>query len=98
VPAPVAATPALPATATTLPRPTEAAPSAPRVRAAEPRPVAPAAAIDASVGPRARCGDRVFLSMILCMKRECEAPSLRNHPECVALREQEEAGRRRDTQ
>jgi len=99
---------ALPATATTantavtaavLPRPPDAASSAPRVRAPESKPgVTAAVVLDASAGPRARCGDRIFLSMILCMKRECEAPALRNHPECVTLREQEEASRRRDSQ
>jgi hypothetical protein len=25
------------------------------------------------------------------MKRECESPALRSHPECVKMREQEEA-------
>jgi serine/threonine protein kinase len=43
------------------------------------------------VGPRARCGDRNFISMLVCMKRECEDPALRGHPECVKMREQEEA-------
>ena len=74
------------------PRPPDAAASA-----AKPRPAAEAIAATAGVavapgaGPRARCGDRVFLSMLICMKRECEQPALRNHPECVTMREQEEA-------
>ncbi len=49
------------------------------------------AAPDATMGPRARCGERSFLSLLVCMKRECEAAALRNHPECVKMREQEEA-------
>jgi hypothetical protein len=47
------------------------------------------ATLDASAGPRARCGDRNFLSMLICMKRECELPALQSHPECVKMREQE---------
>jgi hypothetical protein len=50
---------------------------------------APAAA--ALAGPRARCGDRNFLSMLICVKRECDNPALFSHPECVKMREQEEA-------
>jgi hypothetical protein len=52
-----------------------------------------AAAVAVEAGPSARCGDRNFLSMLVCMKRECESASLRNHPECVKMREQEEASR-----
>ncbi len=44
-------------------------------------------------GPRARCGDRNFLSQLICMKRECENVALREHPECVKMREQEDAHR-----
>jgi len=47
-----------------------------------------------AAGPRARCGDRNFLSLLVCMKRECEAPALAAHPECVKMREQEEAMQR----
>jgi hypothetical protein len=50
-------------------------------------------AVVAAPGPRARCGDRGFLSMLICVKRECEQPSLQGHPECVKLREQEERNR-----
>ena len=49
----------------------------------------------ATAGPRARCGDRNFLSMLVCVKRECELAELFNHPECVKMREQEEAQRNR---
>jgi serine/threonine protein kinase len=56
---------------------------------------APAPVAEAQ-GPRARCGDRNFLSMLVCVKRECGDPALTNHPECVKLREQEEAGMRQN--
>jgi Protein kinase domain len=52
-------------------------------------------AINATAGPRARCGERNFLSMLICVKRECENPALQGHPECVKLREQEEGLRAR---
>jgi serine/threonine protein kinase len=52
--------------------------------------VLPATSIDPQ-GPRARCGDRMLLTLLVCMKRECEAPALRGHPECVKMREQEDA-------
>ena len=55
----------------------------------------PAAAAVTAAGPRARCGERNFLSMLICVKRECEAPALQAHPECVKMREQEEAQRNR---
>jgi hypothetical protein len=54
----------------------------------------PGGAADAALGPRARCGDRNFLSLLVCMKRECDAPALSGHPECVKMREQEEASHR----
>ena len=49
----------------------------------------------AALGPRARCGDRNFLSLLICVKRECEAPALHSHPECVRMREQEDSQRDR---
>ena len=57
----------------------------------------PAAAVAAgnAIGPRARCGDRNFLSLLICMKRECEQPAMAGHAECVKMREQEEAQRDR---
>ena len=36
--------------------------------------------------------------MLICVKRECEQPSLHGHPECVKLREQGEMQRGRSTQ
>ncbi len=71
------------------------------IPAGRPRPPADATAaasvprLSANAGPRERCGDRVFLSMLICIKRECEQPALQSHPECVKMREQEEAQRER---
>jgi hypothetical protein len=33
--------------------------------------------------------------MLICVKRECEQPSLHGHAECIKLREQEEMQRGR---
>jgi hypothetical protein len=75
--------PALPRTTADAAR----AASAPAPRADS----APAPMLD-NAGPRARCGERNFLALLVCMKRECDNPALRSHPECVKMREQEEAG------
>jgi len=63
-------------------------PAAPRVAdATAGRTLKPAAADPAD--PRARCGERNFLSMLVCLKRECQNAAVSAHPECVKLREQE---------
>ncbi len=72
-----------PAATTTAPRP--------RVSNETVATMTPAAPVAAVAGPRAHCGDRNFLSMLICVKRECDQPSLYGHPECVRLREQEES-------
>ena len=84
-------------------RPADAAPAIglPAAVAARPRIPAEAAAtapvprLSANAGPRERCGDRVFLSLLICIKRECDQPALQSHPECVKMREQEEVQRER---
>ena len=58
-------------------------------------PAAAPAPAGAAIGPRARCGERNFLSMLICVKRECDEPTLHGHPECVRLREQEAMQRTR---
>ncbi len=88
------------ADSTAVPRPADGADSPVRARApgeAAPPTVAAIAAITAAAatGPRARCGERNFLSMLICVKRECEQPSLQSHPECVKMREQEDGQRDR---
>jgi hypothetical protein len=48
-------------------------------------------AIAEAIDPRARCGERNFFSMLVCLKSECQNPAVSAHPECVKLREQERA-------
>ncbi len=56
-----------------------------------------AEASDAAHGasPADACGNRIFLSRVFCMKRECAKPEFAQHPQCVKLRQQEEANRPR---
>jgi hypothetical protein len=94
--APLAATAASAATARMLePPPLPRAPaldSAATPRVADtaanrgPRP-----AVADPIDPRARCGERSFLSMLVCIKRQCTEPAVAAHAECVRLREQEGA-------
>jgi serine/threonine protein kinase len=60
----------------------------------EPAPVvvqaAPTPAPAVMQGPTERCGRRVLFALWNCIDRECRAPALRNHPECVKLREERE--------
>lgn len=56
---------------------------------------APAVLSGAVLGPRERCGDRNFFSLLVCMKRECDQPALAAHPEYVKMRDQEAALRDR---
>jgi hypothetical protein len=73
-----------------LPRSAPLDPAAPRVAdATAGRSVKPVGAEPAD--PRARCGERNFFSLLLCMKRECQSAAVSAHPECVKLREQESA-------
>ena len=82
-----------------VPRPAEAAAPLPLPLPRPPAEATPlqatAAAATVAAGPRARCGDRNFLSMLICVKRECEQAALHNHPECVRMREQEDTQRDR---
>jgi len=45
--------------------------------------------------PAELCAGRNFLTRLFCLKRECSKPEYRQHPQCVRLREQEEANRPR---
>jgi hypothetical protein len=54
---------------------------------------AKAPAIVEPIDPRMRCGDRNFLSMLVCLKRECADPAVSAHAECVTLRQQEAQSR-----
>ena len=80
--------------------------AAPAVEVAAPPPVrtapAPAVAGPASApadkpatppvlaGPTERCGSRMLLALWNCIERECKKPELRQHPECVKWRTEQE--------
>ena len=49
-------------------------------------------------GPRANCGDRSFLSMAVCMDRQCQQTAWRSHPQCAEFRRYAEARRRSQDQ
>jgi hypothetical protein len=89
-PAAAASAAALPAVASAPARSAPLDPAPPRVadatlgRSLKPALVEPA-------DPRARCGERNFFSLLLCVKRECQNPAVSGHAECVKLREQEAA-------
>jgi hypothetical protein len=51
-------------------------------RAATPRPRRTAERTALPADPRERCGDRRFISLLACVKRECERPEVAAHPEC----------------
>lgn len=94
VPTPTGAGTTMTAVAPASAKPQDMAP-APRSRPSPEPLAAVVTAAAASIGPRERCGDRNFLSMLICVKRECEVPALRGHAECVKMRQQEEAQRER---
>jgi serine/threonine protein kinase len=85
VPAAAATVPA--AAAVPAPAKVAAATAAPRRMPADApvlrrRPVV-ATAAPTVASPRDACGDRNFLSMAICMNRQCGEPTLRPHAECV---------------
>ena len=60
--------------------------------AAVPAPAVPQRAQQA-MSPREACGDRNFLSMALCMNRQCRDARFEAHPQCQELRRFEQARR-----
>jgi hypothetical protein len=42
------------------------------------------------VGPTERCGKRVFVALWTCIERECGKAELKQHPECVKWRADQE--------
>lgn len=47
-------------------------------------------------GPDERCANHMFLTRLICIKRECDTdPRLHNHPECVKLQKAEQERRER---
>jgi hypothetical protein len=45
----------------------------------------------AYLNPRQACGNRMFITMAICMKRHCARSAYAGHPECKRMREQEAA-------
>lgn len=51
----------------------------------------PQAGSSAYLNPRQACGNRMFITMAICMKRHCAKSAYAGHPECKRMREQEAA-------
>jgi serine/threonine protein kinase len=49
-----------------------------------------------AASPRQACGSKIFISLAICMKRQCEKPAFRSHAQCMKMRQQEEAQRQRE--
>lgn len=81
-PAPATATPP----AETPPAPTSTPAPAPAAtpRAPRPRSVAPRA-------PAQVCAKHNFLAYAACMQEQCSRPGMKSHPQCVRIREREQA-------
>ena len=99
---PPAETPSAP-TATPAPAPA-ATPRAPRPRSVAaaptpapkptPIPATPPAPTPAAAAPRAPaqvCAKHNFLAYAACMQEQCSRPGMKSHPQCVRIREREQA-------
>ncbi len=87
---PAEATPApAPAAEVVAPPPVRTAP-APAVAAPASVPADKPAAPPVLAGPTERCGSRILLALWNCIERECKKPELRQHPECVKWRTEQE--------
>ena len=58
----------------------------------------PAEVPDDRGGPRANCGDRNYLSMAVCMDRQCQQALYRSHPQCAEFRRYADARKRSQDQ
>jgi hypothetical protein len=77
----------VPERARTAAEPAEAAaPPSPVVATSAPPPPSIASAPSAN----ALCADRAFIARAVCLESECAKPALRQHPQCVRMREQQE--------
>jgi serine/threonine protein kinase len=93
-PAVVASAPVVAAASAPVRAPAIDAAATPRVAdATGGRAPAKPAAVSEPIDPRARCGERNFFSMLVCLKRECSDPAVSAHAECVKLRDQETQSR-----
>jgi hypothetical protein len=52
-----------------------------------PRPTPPALAAP----PATLCANSRFIAHAVCLQRECSKPGLQQHPQCVRMREQQQA-------
>jgi len=77
-------------TAAEVPRPVP--PPPPAITA----PIEPPSAPARLVGPTERCGKRVFLALWTCIERECGKAELKQHPECLKWRSDQEKKARSD--
>jgi hypothetical protein len=68
------------------------APAAPVVEA--PAPVAPTPAPPAPAPAATLCAGQAFIAHAVCLQTECNKPAMRQHTQCVRMREQQEALRR----
>ena len=96
-PAAPAPPPAAAPAAAPRPRPTRNAPPTPAVPEPAPAPVAPAQAPVVVVPPPAAppspdqaCASLGFIARARCMAAECAKPSQTRHPQCVAVRQQQQ--------
>ena len=74
-----------------------AAAPAPKTTEAPSRP-ASTTRVTALRSPDEACAGRNFFSKALCVNRECSSDRFRQHPQCVKLRQENEASRQRDWQ
>jgi len=80
------------------PSPSQAAPAVRTetpAQATAPKPASTAPAKEAEAAseangtadPKAACGSRMFIALMMCVDRKCREPAHAQHPECVRLRE-----------
>ena len=76
------------------PEPAPAPPPAPVVVQQAPEPPAPAPVLaPRPAPPRELCADKSFVAKGYCMQTECDKPGMGSHPQCVRMREQQDAMR-----
>lgn len=76
---------------TPVPAPATEAPLTPQPARPAPQPVAPAG----PSSPREACGSRVFLALAMCMQEQCQTSQFTKHPQCVEIRQQQQAAQDR---
>ncbi len=85
-----------PASAGPRPQPGPVAAARERGRERERDPDGDTANRSAVTGPAERCANRMFLTRLICMRKECDTDArLRSHPECVRMQKAEQERRER---